>query len=92
MYGVYTNRQTTGAFRGFGQPQVIFANESVVDEIADALGIDPIEIRLRNALAVGKRTATNQILTESVGLGETLKLARDASVRRGSPSTARART
>jgi len=58
---------------------VIFANESVVDEIADALGIDPIEIRLRNALAVGKRTATSQVLTESVGLGATLERARDAS-------------
>jgi CO/xanthine dehydrogenase Mo-binding subunit len=79
VYGVYTNRQTTGAFRGFGQPQVIFANESVVDEIADALGIDPIEIRLRNALAVGKSTATGQTLTESVGLGETLRLARATS-------------
>lgn len=79
VYGVYTNRQTTGAFRGFGQPQLIFANESVIDEVADALGIDPIEIRLRNALAVGKHTATNQLLTESVGLTETLELARDSS-------------
>jgi CO/xanthine dehydrogenase Mo-binding subunit len=79
VYGVYTNRQTTGAFRGFGQPQVIFANESVVDEIADALGIDPIEIRLRNALAVGRETATGQVLTESVGLRETLELARRES-------------
>jgi CO/xanthine dehydrogenase Mo-binding subunit len=79
VYGVYTNRQTTGAFRGFGQPQVIFASESVVDEVAESLGIDPIEIRLMNGLAVGKRTATNQLLTESVGLPETLRLARDAS-------------
>ena len=79
VYGVYTNRQTTGAFRGFGQPQLILANESVVDEVADALGIDPIEIRRRNALAVGKRTATNQVLTESVGLDRTLELARDSS-------------
>lgn len=79
VYGVYTNRQTTGAFRGFGQPQVIFANESVVDEMAEALGIDPIEIRLKNALAVGRRTATGQVLTESVGLRQTLELARDAS-------------
>jgi CO/xanthine dehydrogenase Mo-binding subunit len=76
---VYTNNQTTGAFRGFGQPQTIFANESVVDEVAEALGIDPIEIRLRNALDVGRRTATNQLLTESVGLRETLERARDAS-------------
>jgi len=77
VYSVYTNRQTTGAFRGFGQPQVIFANESVVDEVASALGIDPIEIRLRNCLDVGKRTGTNHLLTESVGLRETLERARD---------------
>jgi CO/xanthine dehydrogenase Mo-binding subunit len=86
--GVYTNRQTTGAFRGFGQPQTIFANESVVDEVAEALGIDPIEIRLLNCLDVGKRTATNQLLTESVGLRETLERARDASgwaARRAAP-------
>ena len=79
VFGVYTNRQTTGAFRGFGQPQVIFADESVVDEIAEALNLDPVEVRLRNCLAVGKRTATNQLLTESVGLPETLERARDAS-------------
>jgi CO/xanthine dehydrogenase Mo-binding subunit len=79
VLGVYTNRQTTGAFRGFGQPQVIFANESVVDEVAGALGIDPIEIRLLNGLEVGKRTATGQLLEESVGLRETLEAARDAS-------------
>ncbi|MCK4511218.1 xanthine dehydrogenase family protein [bacterium] len=79
VYGVYTNRQTTGAFRGFGQPQVIFANESVIDEVALALGMDPVDIRLRNCLDVGKRTATNQLLTESVGLRETLELARELS-------------
>ncbi len=78
-YGVYTNRQTTGAFRGFGQPQTIFANESVVDEMAERLGMDPMEIRLKNCLAVGKHTATGQLLTESVGLPETLKKARDVS-------------
>ena len=79
IYGVYTNRQTTGAFRGFGQPQLIFANESVIDEVADALGMDPIDIRLRNCLEVGRRTATNQLLTESVGLRRTLERARELS-------------
>ncbi|MCK4409527.1 MAG: xanthine dehydrogenase family protein [Candidatus Eisenbacteria sp.] len=79
VYGVYTNRQTTGAFRGFGQPQVIFADESVIDEVADAIGMDPVDIRLLNCLDVGKRTATNQLLTESVGLRETLELARELS-------------
>ncbi len=78
-YGVYTNRQTTGAFRGFGQPQTIFANESVLDEMAERLGMDPMEIRLKNCLAVGKHTATGQLLTESVGLPETLEKARDVS-------------
>ncbi|MCD4690122.1 molybdopterin-dependent oxidoreductase [bacterium] len=97
-HGVYTNRQTTGAFRGFGQPQTIFADESVIDEIAEAHGIDPIELRLRNCLAVGKRTATGQLLEESVGLPETLELARDESgwtAKRaesgGSPDTGRYR-
>jgi len=79
VLGVYTNRQTTGAFRGFGQPQVIFANESVVDEIAEMLDMDPIEIRLKNCLDVGKRTATGQLLTESVGVRATLEGARRAS-------------
>ncbi|MFH1864365.1 MAG: xanthine dehydrogenase family protein molybdopterin-binding subunit [Candidatus Eisenbacteria bacterium] len=79
VYGVYTNRQTTGAFRGFGQPQVIFANESVIDEVADALGLDPMDIRIKNCLEVGKRTATNQLLTESVGLRETIERARELS-------------
>ncbi|MFH1502577.1 MAG: xanthine dehydrogenase family protein molybdopterin-binding subunit [Candidatus Eisenbacteria bacterium] len=79
VLGVYTNRQTTGAFRGFGQPQVIFANESVVDEVAGALGLDPIDIRLKNGLDVGRLTATGQLLTESVGLRDTLTAARDAS-------------
>jgi CO/xanthine dehydrogenase Mo-binding subunit len=79
VYGVYTNRQTTGAFRGFGQPQVIFAGESVIDEVAGTLGLDPIDIRLRNCLDVGKRTATNQLLAESVGVRETLSLARELS-------------
>ena len=58
---------------------MIFANESVIDEVADALGLDPIDIRLKNCLEVGKRTATGQLLTESVGLRETLERARDMS-------------
>lgn len=52
-WGVYTNRSRAGAFRGFGNPQVSFASESQVDEIAGRLGIDPLELRRRNALASG---------------------------------------
>ena len=65
---VATHTVPNGAFRGFGQPQVCFANESLIDELSHKLGIDPIELRLRNALEVGSETATGHRLTESVGL------------------------
>src|ERR1700740_1812744 len=44
----YTNKTRFGEFRGFGVPQVTFAGETQIDEIADALGLDPIEFRLKN--------------------------------------------
>ncbi len=71
--GVYTNKVPCGAFRGFGSPQVLFAIESLIDEAAEKLGIDPIDIRLKNALKVGSRTATDHLLTESVGAVETIE-------------------
>jgi xanthine dehydrogenase molybdenum-binding subunit len=52
---VYTNTPIAGAFRGYGAPQAYFALESQMDAIAAALGIDPIELRLRNAFTVGDR-------------------------------------
>lgn len=69
----YTNHPWSGAMRGFGVPQVAFAHESQMDLLAQTLGIDPLEIRLRNALVVGAETATGQSLMASVGIGETLK-------------------
>ncbi len=59
---VYTNNPYTGAMRGFGSPQPIFANESLMDEIAIHLGISPVEIRKVNALKNGSITATGQKL------------------------------
>lgn len=50
---VYTNAPIAGAFRGYGAPQAYFALETQMDEIAEALGIDPIELRLRNAFVPG---------------------------------------
>lgn len=70
---VYTNNPWSGAMRGFGVPQIAFAHESQMDILARVLEIDPIEIRLRNALQVGYETATGQPLMASVGIGETLK-------------------
>jgi len=70
---VYTNNPWSGAMRGFGVPQMAFAHESQMDLLAQALKMDPVEIRLRNALQRGSETATGQKLTASVGIGETLQ-------------------
>ncbi len=72
IYGVYTNKIPCGAFRGFGSPQVLFAVESMIDEISNKMNIDPIDFRLNNTLKKGSRTSTNQLLEESVGAEKTL--------------------
>ena len=69
-YAMYTNNPPAGAFRGFGVTQSCFAIESVMDELAAELGVDPIDLRRRNALRVGTETNTGQRLSESVGLVE----------------------
>ncbi|MFN3533859.1 MAG: xanthine dehydrogenase family protein molybdopterin-binding subunit, partial [Desulfatiglandales bacterium] len=69
----YTNNPTCGAMRGFGIPQMAFAHESQMDEIARLLGIDPLQIRLINGLKRGSSTITGQRLTHSVGYIHTLK-------------------
>jgi CO/xanthine dehydrogenase Mo-binding subunit len=61
-YLVYTNNTVGGAMRGFGVPQVMAAVESHMDHIAEILGVDPLELRLRNALESGDRIATGQML------------------------------
>ena len=61
-FAVYTNKTMTGAMRGFGAPQVCFAYESHMDEIAHQLGIDPLEIRLLNAFDEGSLSPTGQVL------------------------------
>ena len=52
-HSVYTNKTPAGAMRGFGNPQAMFAIESVVDMIAEKLGMDPLELRLKNIMKVG---------------------------------------
>lgn len=64
VLAVYTNNTYTGAMRGFGNPQVSFAAESLMDEIAFELGISPVEIRKKNLLRQGSLTATGQILDQ----------------------------
>ncbi len=72
-YAMYTNNAPSGAFRGFGVTQSAFAVEQNMDLIAEAIGMDPVELRLKNAQKVGVTTATGQLLRESVGLLETIK-------------------
>ena len=52
-YGVQTNRFTFGAYRAPGAPTAAFALESLLDELAEKLGLDPIELRLKNAVVEG---------------------------------------
>jgi CO/xanthine dehydrogenase Mo-binding subunit len=61
---VYTNNPYTGAMRGFGSPQIIFAQESLMDEIAVKLGMSPDEIRGINGLRSGSITASGQKLED----------------------------
>ncbi len=68
----YTNTTPAGAMRGFGAPQVAFATESQMDLLADKLGMDPYEFRLKNLFQPGSSTITDQVLMESVGARETL--------------------
>jgi CO/xanthine dehydrogenase Mo-binding subunit/aerobic-type carbon monoxide dehydrogenase small subunit (CoxS/CutS family) len=69
-YAMYTNNPPAGAFRGFGVTQSAFAVESMMDMLAEKLGIELVELRRINALHVGSITNTGQELRESVGLME----------------------
>jgi len=73
-YSVYTNKSNSGFCRGAGNPQVTFAYESQMDIIAEKLNIDPLELRLKNAVEDGDLSSTGQVL-KNVGLKEALKKA-----------------
>ena len=70
---VMTNTPPNGAFRGFGAPQTQFAMEVHMDRIAETLGIDPVTLRLRNALKPGDTTATGQKLAADTSAVEVLR-------------------
>ena len=81
-YCVYTNNPLGGSFRGFGVPQLTWAHESQMDMIAARLGIDPVEIRMRNLYNLGDKTCTGEVLRTSVGVKDSLRMAVDLSERR----------
>ncbi len=76
-YCVYTNTPTCGAYRGPAGPQLAFASESQIDIIARELGIDPAEMRLRNAMEDGDETPAGVPL-EDVHVKETVRKAAEA--------------
>lgn len=77
-YLCYTNNPYGGAMRGFGAPQVHVAHEQAMDELAEQLGMNPVEIRRKNGFKLGSVTATGQVLDQSVGLIDTLEASEKA--------------
>ena len=75
---VYTNRMRFGAFRGFGNPQVTFATESQIDEIAGQLGMDPLDLRAKNMIQPGDRWFGGGEVASN-GLAECIEKARAAA-------------
>ena len=72
---VYTNNPPCGAMRGFGAVQTCFAAEAQMDRLADALGMDPVELRLLNAIAPGDVLPTGQRITGSLPVAEVIRRA-----------------
>jgi CO/xanthine dehydrogenase Mo-binding subunit len=72
-YAVYTNHIPGGAFRGFGGPQGAFAAESQMNYLAQALQIDPVELRLRNVLKEGSLLSVGTPLPKGVSLAQVVE-------------------
>ena len=85
---LYTNNPPAGAFRGFGVTQTCFATETLLNEMADLVGISPWEIRYRNAIRPGEELPNGQIVGPETGLVETLEAIKpyyDEAVKNGEP-------
>jgi len=76
-WGVYTNNPPCGAMRGFGSVQAAFAHEAQMDKLAAAAGLDPIEVRARNAMHEGGRAPTGQVIDSPAPVVELLERVRD---------------
>jgi xanthine dehydrogenase D subunit len=72
-FGSYTNNPPCGAMRGFGTVQVAFAYEAQMDKLAGELGMDPVELRCRNAMSEGAQTATGQVVDSAAPVEELLR-------------------
>ncbi len=74
--GIYSHCTPAGAFRGFGVPQCGIAQESLLDELAEQLGIDPLEFRINNAFEDGLPTVCGQVFHSGVGIKACLQVLR----------------
>jgi CO/xanthine dehydrogenase Mo-binding subunit len=84
---VRTNYPPCGAMRGFGAVQVCFAYEAQMDKLAAALGLDPVELRLRNALKPGDSLITGQVLRGTAPVAEVIRTCVAAPLPAGVPMT-----
>ncbi len=84
--GVYTNNPPGGAFRGFGAPQGIFFAETQMNKLAEALGMDPVELRMRNLLRPDSLTAMGTPLPGGVSLVEVTERCAEAAGWRRTPA------
>ncbi|WP_410624292.1 xanthine dehydrogenase subunit D [Amycolatopsis sp. cmx-8-4] len=75
-WGTYTNNPPCGAMRGFGAVQAAFGYESQMDKLAAACGLDPVEIRVRNAMSEGALMPTGQAVDSAAPVAELLDLVR----------------
>lgn len=73
---IHTNGPISGAFRGFGVPQAALMQETLYDELAGKLGIDRLELRLRNALRNGHSTVSGNVMESGVGIADCLEALR----------------
>ena len=70
---VLTHCVPAGAFRGFGVPQTVIAQEQMLDMLAEKIGIDPLDFRIRNALTDDTPTVTGQVMGDGVGIRDCLE-------------------
>ena len=75
-YAVYTNNPPCGAMRGFGAVQACFAYEAQMDKLAAALGMDPVELRVENAMREGSVMPTGQVVDSAAPVADILQLVR----------------
>ncbi|HEY5985549.1 MAG TPA: xanthine dehydrogenase subunit D [Streptosporangiaceae bacterium] len=89
VYAAYTNNPPCGAMRGFGAVQACFAYESQMDELARRLDMDPVDLRIRNALSEGSTMPTGQVIDSAAPVAELLRRVRRAPMPDGQAPTPR---